>query len=294
MFEKKKTKTRFMKNILFPTDFSDAAEKAFIYALHLADKVGATITLLHVYIKPEVKGMLPHTLSEFYASYDLDEFQNYKDSIPPLREIQQANGFSHVNVVHLLKPGSKIVPNIIQTAKEEAADMIIMGTTGAHGLKGIFLGSIAGEVLENAECPVMAIPEKAVFDGEIDHLAFTTTFKEEEKKALEKVIGLLSSFHPEIHCINVDLAHTESITHRMDAFKASFQDKGNLFFHVLEDNDMKKAITDFLEEKQIDVLAMVTHKRNFLQELFSYSRTKMMSYHARTPVLSIPAHILGA
>ncbi len=281
-----------MKNILFPTDLSAAAEKAFIYALHLADRLGATLTTLHVYLKPEVRGLLPHTLSEFYTSYDLDEFKNYKDAIPPLRDIQEANGFSHVKVVHLLKPGSRIVPAILQAAKEESADMIVMGTTGARGLREIFLGSVAGEVLENADCPVLAIPEKADFDGQIDQLAFTTTYKEEEKKALEKVMAIMRPFHPSIHCINVDLAHTEPIAHRMDQFKASFEQEEAIRFYVLEGNDIREEITGFLKEYKIDVLAMVTHKRSFLEELFSYSRTKMMSYHARTPVLSIPAHIL--
>lgn len=281
-----------MKNILFPTDLSPAAEKAFIYALHLADKLDATLTTLHVYLKPEVRGLLPHTLSEFYASYDLDEFKNYKDAIPPLRDIQEANGFSHVNVVHVLRPGSKIVPSILQAAKEESADMIVMGTTGARGLREIFLGSNTGEVMENAGCPVLAVPENTDFDGEIDQLAFTTTYKEEEKKALEKVMAIMGPFHPAIYCINVDLAHTEPITHRMDKFKAGFEEEENLEFYVLEGNDIKEEITGFLQKHNIDVLAMVTHKRNFLEELFNYSRTKMMSYHSKTPVLSIPAHSL--
>lgn len=281
-----------MKNILFPTDLSPAAEKAFIYALHLADKLDAMLTTLHIYAKPEVKGVLPHTLGEFYDSYDLEEFKNYKDAIPPLRDLQEAHSFSHVKVAHLLKPGSKVVPAILQAAKEENADMIIMGTTGASGLKEIFLGSIAGEVLENADCPVLAIPEKADFDGQIDNLAFTTTYKEEEEKALRKVMKIMASFEPSVHCINVDLAHTEPITHRMDKFRAAFKEEENIQFYVLEGNDIKKVIFDFLPKHNIDVLAMVTHKRNFLEELFNYSRTKMMSYHARTPILSIPAHIL--
>ena len=51
-------------------------------------------------------------------------------------------------------------------------------------------------------------------------------------------------------------------------------------------------ITKFLQENDIDILAMVTHKRSFLEELFNYSQTKMMSYHADTPILSIQAHTL--
>ena len=281
-----------MKNILFPTDLSPAAEKAFIYALQLASRLDAMVTTLHIYVKPEVKAKLPHTLSEFYASYDLEEFENYKDAIPPLTEIQKNSGFSDVKVVHLLKPGSRIVPAILQTAREESAGLIVMGTTGARGLREIFLGSIAGEVLENADCPVLAVPEKAEFDGVIDQLAFTTTYKEEERNALEQVVSIMAPFKPQIHCVNVDLAHTETLTHRMDEFRAGFRKHKNIRFHVLEGNDIKEEIIGFLRDYEIDILAMVTHKRGFLEELFNYSRTKMMSYHARTPVLSIPAHTL--
>ena len=39
-----------MKNILFPTDFSENAKKAYIYALHIAEQLGASITTLHVYV----------------------------------------------------------------------------------------------------------------------------------------------------------------------------------------------------------------------------------------------------
>ena len=146
-----------MKKILFPTDLSKAAEQAFIYALHLADKLGATLTTLHVYLQPEVrKSELPRTVAEFYENYDLDEFENFKDAIPNLREIQEGHGFSHLDVQHQLEPG-RTVKTILGIAKQEDYDMIVMGTTGARGLKEIFMGSVAGEILENAHCPVLAI-----------------------------------------------------------------------------------------------------------------------------------------
>lgn len=281
-----------MKKILFPTDLSEAAANAFIYSLHLASKTGAVITTLHVYRRPEVKSAkLPRTLEDFYASYDLEEFQNYKDSLPTLREIQKNSGFSHVKVNHVLKSG-KTVDTILQVAEEEEAEMIVMGTTGATGLKKIFLGSVAGEILEHATCPVLAIPEKAIFDGLIDRIAFTTSYKEEEKKALRKVLEILEPFHPQVHCINVDLAHTDFQTHAMEKFKQGFEENDHLQFHVLDGNDIQEMITKFLQENDIDILAMVTHKRSFLEELFNYSQTKMMSYHADTPILSIQAHTL--
>ena len=285
-----------MKKILFPTDLSKAAEQAFIYALHLTDKLDATLNTLHVYRKPEVRGGgLPHTLTEFYKSYDLDEFKNFKDAIPVLRKIQDEQGFSHLNVQHQLEPG-RTVETILGIAKKEDYDMIVMGTTGARGLKEIFIGSVAGEILENAHCPVLAIPEEAAFDGEIDNIAFTVSFQDEEVKGYQKLLEIIAPFKANIHCLNVNLVRTEDMTHRMEQFKAklSAYNSGNTkaIFEILDGTDVREALTDYMDMHNVDVLTMVTHKRNFFEELFRYSRAKEMSYHSDMPVLSIPSHIL--
>ena len=74
--------------ILFPTDFSKAADHAFIYALKVADKIGGEITTVHVYDVPHVRAAhLRHTMSKVYDSIALEQFENYKDHIPHLREI---------------------------------------------------------------------------------------------------------------------------------------------------------------------------------------------------------------
>ncbi|MEQ8706649.1 MAG: universal stress protein [Phaeodactylibacter sp.] len=281
-----------MKKILFPTDLSAAAERAFIYALHIADNMGAELITLHVYQKPEVRGGgLPHTLSEFYESYDLDEFENFKDSIPVLRNIQRKEGFESLSVQHLLKSG-RTVETVLQVANEEKVDMIVMGTTGARGLKEIFIGSVAGEVLENGNCPVLAIPEKAEFDGKIDDIAFAVNYQDEEVQAFEQIAELCRAFNAKIHCLNVDLSHTEGYRHEMEEFKAKLPAYPNIEFEVLQSTDIREGLTQYMETHKVDVLVMVTHKRNFFQELLRYSHAKEMSYHCNMPLLSIPAHTL--
>lgn len=277
-----------MKTILFPTDFSAAAARAYIYALHLARKLNASIITLHAFEKPDVSGLahIPKTLEDFYNTIDLYEFENYKTAIPQLAKIQEEHGFGDVDVNHTIHEGpTKEV--IIQRAKAEDAALIVMGTTGARGLKEIILGSVTGEVMENASCPVLAVPEQAVFDGVIDNIGFTVSFKEEEVSGLRKVEEIFRNFEPEIHCVNVDLAHTNDITGRMDTFAEQFEDREKFFFHTIDGTAINPLLTQFLENKKIDILAMVTHKRSFFEELFHYSRTKAMSYHSNTPILSL-------
>ncbi|MCB0643618.1 MAG: universal stress protein [Phaeodactylibacter sp.] len=282
-----------MKKILFPTDFSEAANHAFVYALNVAKRMGASITTLHTYQLPDINAVnLPHTLQEVYDSIDLEEFENYRDSVPALHRIATDNGLDQVPIEHVMEKGTT-VPTILQTANAVGADMIIMGTTGASGLKEIFLGSVAGEVLEKANCTVLTIPHKAVFDGKIDKIALTTEFKDEEVKALRRVLDFAELFGGEVHCINVDTSHTHFYTKGMEKLKAEFSDRKNIHFEVLEGEFIMDAVVQYLEDHQIDILAMVTHKRNFFQELFKFSMTKSMSYHSNIPILSIQAHTLS-
>lgn len=279
-----------MKTILFPTDFSTAAERAFIYALKFAKNIGASITTIHAYELPYIEGVsLPNTLREIYDSIDLEEFENYRDNIPQLHEIAKVNALTNVPIKHILKQGETI-PTILRTAQEINADMIIMGTKGATGLKEVFFGSVAGAVLEKAKCPVLAVPEKAEFDGKIDHIAFTTTFKEEDEKALRKVLAFAALFNAQVYCINLDSAHIETYANRMETFKVGFSEKNNIIFETLDSDDFEKTLSSFLDQNNIDILAMLTHRRKgFLDRLFNYSLTKKMAYHLDTPVFAVHA-----
>lgn len=279
-----------MKNILFPTDFSAAAEKAFAYAMFLADQWKARITTLHVYspVDEGVAKHLPVTMKHISDSIELEEFEDYRNSVPHLRERAELMGYSHLEFNHVMKEAGKIIPAILSQAEEEETDLIVMGTTGARGLKEIFLGSVTGEILESAHCPVLAIPEEAVFDNHIDRIAFTTNYQEDEVPALDEVLRFAAPMNAEVHVVHVDLGGEES-GRRMERLQAASRKYPKLYFEVIRNDNLFEGLTSFLDDKEIDILAMVTHKRRFLKELFDYSRTKRMSYHSHTPILSFPA-----
>lgn len=285
-----------MKKVLFPTDFSETATHAFIYALHVANKMQASIITLHTYTIPDVGAttgfILPHMLQDFYESIDVNEFENYKAALPSLRKIADDNGFSHIEMQHALVSGPT-VRTIIKEADKEAVDLIVMGTDGASGLKEIFVGTNTAEVMEHANMPVLAVPAKSQFDGKINKLAATTEYIKSEEKGFEKVLEFANYFDAEVHCLNVDLHHTHKYLNRMRDMEEKYKNYENVKFNVLEGDHLEATITRYLKENDIDALAMMTHKRNFLEELFHYSIAKQMAYHSSTPILSIPAHTLN-
>ncbi len=274
--------------ILFPTDFSPVAHNAFTYAVEMASKLEASIHVLHVYRKPEIKSMyVPHALEEFNSSFDLHKFSNFKEEISYLRQLSAEYGNENLLLNFALEEGENEVNTILKYANQENVDLIILGTTGAGAIKEMFFGSVAGEILENSDCPVLAIPAKAKFDGNIDQIAFATDFKSESFQPLQWTINFCAQFESVLHVVNVDTAHTEFFSGRMETLKTMFQETEKIQCHVLPGNEVEKELSNFLLEEKIDFLVMVTHKRNWIQELFQYSRTKNLSHQAKIPVMSL-------
>ena len=276
-------------HILFPTDFSDAAENAFVYALQMAKAKGSSIVTLHAYELPDIRGVsLPNTLRHIYDSISLEEFENYKDSIPALRAIADRENAKDVEMSHVLQQGEPVTA-ILNAIRANHIDLVIMGTTGAGMIKEMFLGSVAAEIMENADVPVLAIPIGAKFDGGIDKIAVTTELLDEDERALPKVVGFAQIFGAKVSCVNADISHTARYSHRVDDFRKKFPE---VEFHVLDSLDIEASVKAFVRNQKIDILAMLIHKRSRLQEMFTYSMTKRFAYHLRTPILAIQAHTL--
>jgi nucleotide-binding universal stress UspA family protein len=76
-----------------------------------------------------------------------------------------------VTVPVLVRDGA-VVPEILRTAMELPADLIVMGTHGLSGFERLLLGSVTEKVLRKAPCPVLTVPRQ-VGDAE-PHVTFKT------------------------------------------------------------------------------------------------------------------------
>jgi nucleotide-binding universal stress UspA family protein len=139
------------KSILVPTDFSEPAERALDYAVALAERVGAQVTVLHAYEIPLVgfpDGALVATAD--IAGRIVRAAQEGLD-------VAVAQRKSHgVGLKSLLKTGD--AREVIEAiAQDLGADLIVMGTHGRRGLSRALLGSVTEYVVRTATCPVLAV-----------------------------------------------------------------------------------------------------------------------------------------
>ena len=143
-----------VRKLLFPTDFSPAADQALAVAnLILAGSEDAEIILVHTYhIASTVvplggfgKGTSPYFVSNAH--------QLAAQATEPSVEALRSKGF-RVEVVIERGDPAQIVTDL---AAERDVDVIVMGTRGHSKLRQLLLGSTAERIVEHAPCPVLTV-----------------------------------------------------------------------------------------------------------------------------------------
>jgi nucleotide-binding universal stress UspA family protein len=138
-----------LDRLLVPIDFSDCSIDALEYAVGVAQRAKSSLTLLHV-LEPVSYGLdftLPH----------LPEREQLRDAIVTrLSGLVSALDSAQVRSDYLVRGGLPI-DSILDAARTQSADMIVMGTHGRRGLSHALSGSVAESVLRKARCPVLTV-----------------------------------------------------------------------------------------------------------------------------------------
>ena len=141
------------KKILFCTDFSENSDHAFSYAFNLTEAYNATLLILHVIIEP---------VSYYWSSTPKAEDELIAKQIERVnqeintRYLQKIEGFKNYEILTETDEGRAFY-EIIQVAREESADLIVMGTHGRTGIDHLILGSTAERVVRKSPCPVLTV-----------------------------------------------------------------------------------------------------------------------------------------
>ncbi|MFV5690341.1 universal stress protein [Flavobacterium sp. ZT3R25] len=274
-----------MKKILFPTDFSDVSNNAFIYALKLADFINAEIITLHVYQLPQANYInISEYLHEVYDVTELSNFENYKDEVPVLRSIAENNNLEYIKISHVLILGN-LIHEIQKMTKEDAIDFVVMGTKGATGLKETFLGTVATKVMNDVKTTVLAIPEHCQYQP-IKKILFVTQFRTEDIESLKRIIILSKFFQAHIDCLRVQTSNHGNKNDAMEEWSQIIKNQ-DILLHSITGNDVEGIILNFIELHKINMIAMHVYHKNFFEKLFKISLSKKLAFHVNVPILAI-------
>jgi universal stress protein A len=141
--------------LLVPVDFSESSRAAVQYAAYFVEKLGAAMDVLHVWHIPNVidpallvnvPGSATLPLVEHARGRSEEDMREFMSSLGPL-----------VQGAHPRVEQGEPVEVILEVARQQTYDMIVMGTHGRRGLTHFFLGSVAERVVRRAPCPVLTI-----------------------------------------------------------------------------------------------------------------------------------------
>jgi len=273
-----------MKKILLPVDFSETSDNAFIYALELAKVFKAELLLLHTFDLPIIDSQaMPINYATIYETIELTNFDHFREKMPKLHSMAEERNLDHILMRHILMDG-ELVYNIKKVVEDEKIDFVVMGTKGATGWLDSFLGTNTSSVISDVSVPVLSVPLDAKY-RKIETIAFTTRYRKKDIEALVKVLVIAKKLHAKVKCLHVQTSDSDVTEDTIKRWKSHFDEEENLKFYIIPSDNVIETVEDFLVDQDIDMLAMLTYKRNFFVELFTNTTTQKLSYHLKTPIL---------
>lgn len=276
-----------MKRILFPTDFSEAATNAFVYALELAKIVHGELIVLHSYdLIPMDDQFFPENFNELYDSVEFANLDLFKDEVPRLHEIMDKHKLGHIKMTHELMEGD-LFTNIKKSIHQNKIDYVVMGTSSNMGWEALFAGSNSGTVVLGLDVPMFCIPLGVKFK-KIKTIGYINHYTSKDKEALTALLNMGKMFNAVVKSLYVRTSNSKMDAETKKRWEENFAKEPITFFEVRND-EIKQMILDFVSHQEIDVLAMLTYKSSFFEGMFvpNYAKKKEADIHI--PILVIHA-----
>lgn len=272
-----------MKNIIVPTDFSETAKNAAIYAAQFAKQVQADkIILYNAYQQPVVTdpNMTPVELIDFNELKNISNagLEHFKTFLQPYSANIEIEGFSEY---------ATLQNGIDDVCKNHNADAIVMGVTGGGTIDEVLMGSNAVSVARHSIIPVIVVPPGATFSS-IKNVVLACDFKKVvETTPVEPLKHLLDETKAKLFVLNIDHNNKNfSADTRFESLMLDTLLQGyNPDYNFIDNTDFVEAINNFAVDKNIDLIVTIPKKHGFFEGLFKRSHTKQLAFHSHIPMM---------
>lgn len=284
-----------MKKILVPVDFSANSLNALRFALDNAIPNKIEVVVIHQLSLLEVTP--DTTFTGFYIPVASDQVGYAEKEL--VRFIKKALvPFKGKGAEKWIKseviPGASAADVILEASKKHKADMVILGTTGASGLKRIFIGSVAARIVAQSKIPVIVIP-RSYRRKPVKKIGYASDLAQVEKE-LAMIQPIAAVLNAEMEIFHVEPTFpTSKAFIGFKAEKALPEIKAKLKLKSIEyqlvktkfDNDFYGGVDKYVRKTKPGMIAMISHKRSWIGKLIEPSKSKGLAYHTKVPVLSI-------
>ena len=278
-----------MINVLVPFDFSPTAHHALNFATSLAEVYpNVEITLLHVVEMPISTGMntmggghdnMPDIQDQIFF---MELLENRKKQFEELEVKYSESKFAfRTKLVQ-----GNVFKGISDAIKDQAPDLVIMGSKGSSGLEEVLIGSNTEKVVRNAPCPVITIKAETPIES-MKKVVFASDFRDTDDKVAARIKRMQTIFSAEFYFVIVNTPGSfETTRESMSRIRAYVNKHGfeNIKAEIYNSLSEESGILEFADDIQADMIAMTTHGRTGLLHLITGSIAEDVVNHSKRPV----------
>jgi nucleotide-binding universal stress UspA family protein len=281
-----------LKNILFTTDFSPAANAAAPFAMQVARNYGAKICGVYVSPFDNYTAAAPEAWAAMAQAAEREAREN------TLRLNEQLEGVEHEVVIG----EGNIWEMISSVIKEKGIDLIVLGTRGRTGMGKTLLGSVAEQILRQAPCPVLTVgphvklgPEKAV---KMHEILYATDLATDSPAAAPYAISLAQENQAHLTLLNV-LEHQKAgeLVHPWELVDARKRKLSNLVpleadlwcepQCVVEEGNAAEKILEVARKRGADLIVLGVQPAKWLASHLNAGTVHKIVCEAECPVLTV-------
>lgn len=273
------------RKILLPTDFSENAWSAILYAINLYSKEECTFYLLNAWTFIN-SGSRTYITSSYIDDLKEQSVQN----LYALKEKVQNKSNNPNHKFETIFSENDFFDCVDVAAKKYDVDLIIMGTKGVSGIGQILFGSNTVKLMNEIKtCPILAVPENYKFISP-EHIAFPTDYTRNYGTELSYLKDFAKFHGSEIKVVHINLKKnlTALQNKNLASLKENLSELPNSFHWIEELGNKRNTIKNFINEYGIDLLAMINYKHSFLENIVKEPIIKKLGYKARVPFFVIP------
>jgi nucleotide-binding universal stress UspA family protein len=256
------------KTFIVPHDFTIVADIALQHAIATAKPLNAIVQILHVVSKEN----------------------QIQDALVQLQNVVAKFAGEGVDIQPNVRIGS-IFEDIGAFAAEHQAELIFMGTHGAHGWQHI-TGSHALKVVTSSQVPFIIVQEKSVKATGYDSIVVPMDLHKETKQKLSIVANLAKYFNSKVHVVTPDETD-EYLRHQVVSnitFSESFFKDRNIEMTsaIVSRSGFDKEVVKYAVSVDADLIAIMNlNRNNFLSALTTNYEQYIITNDALIPTLIV-------
>jgi len=267
-----------MKKILVPTDFSDGAFNALIYAIHAAKTLDHSIEIIHAYSMPATGSSVMVDITDVLKKNAEEEMEILK------KRVQALEIAKDVEITYDTSYGS-VVDVINRRAEKDNVSVVLMGTQGASGITEKWLGSNTAAAARNVNVPLLAIPVDRPYKA-IESILFSTDLKVmEDEGCMEFVSKLARKTDAQVKFFHVRKKDEQTDEEGYKKQVAKYFTHANPTFAFTQNESIAKGIEETIKKEKPSLLVVVRHDYGFFESIWHSSVSRNIINNASLPIL---------